>query len=155
MPVQQSSRGVTVIPLRSRSRGNALDGERPPMRWLKETKEAPTRTRTSHECKCGIAFKPRGGSATELPEYSTARSNVRDTGKGNRWYGSGLARGAKCAEPNLEAPRSERAGYLETRTSGSEGRGRIWTGLDATRRSFWRVEATNSTSPASYPTSNR
>jgi hypothetical protein len=37
------------------------------MRWLKETNEAPTRTRTSHERKCGIAYKLRGGSATELP----------------------------------------------------------------------------------------
>ncbi len=37
--------------------------------------------------------------------------------------------------------------------SGSQGRGRKRAGLDTTRRSFWHVEATNSTSPAPYSTS--
>jgi len=44
----------------------------------------------------------------DLASYptSTARGNARDTGKGNRWYGSGRVRDAKCGEPNRKATRS-------------------------------------------------
>jgi hypothetical protein len=47
-----------------------------------------------------------------------------------------------------------RAVCEETRPHGSEGGGRKRTGLDTTRKGFWRVETLNSTSPAPYPTND-
>ncbi len=69
---------------------------------------------------------------TEFPEYSNARGNARDRGKGNREYRKDLRWYVKYGWPTQEATRNWRAVCIERCKHGSGRGGWKRTGLDTT-----------------------